>query len=249
VAARHRILDRCGHISDDRRQEFVLLSDVLGASMQTITINNPASLPYIVIPAALRRRSGLLAGDRVLLAALPREDTLAAYSVAVVDQAIRVRPGRVGSSHCRNPPGVRLVLEPGHRAPGQPPPGRALPVGDPALDGLREDPRRGPPQRPRRAQRARAPSRRAPLPVPARRRRRANHRSRQPGPQGGQAPPPPSTRRAVADTRLAEINQVATTTGNDPDLDTVLLRLHTEKPAAAAAPWPYARKISTPTSA
>ncbi|HEX5113670.1 MAG TPA: site-specific integrase [Pseudonocardiaceae bacterium] len=38
----------------------------------------------------------------------------------------------------------------------------------------------------------------------------------------------PSTRRAVADTRLAEINQVAATTGNDPALDTLLLRLHTE---------------------
>lgn len=38
----------------------------------------------------------------------------------------------------------------------------------------------------------------------------------------------PSTRRAVADTRLAEINQVTATTGNDPALDTLLLRLHTE---------------------
>lgn len=38
----------------------------------------------------------------------------------------------------------------------------------------------------------------------------------------------PSTRRAVPDTRLAEINQVAATTGNDPALDTLLLRLHTE---------------------
>jgi site-specific recombinase XerD len=38
----------------------------------------------------------------------------------------------------------------------------------------------------------------------------------------------PSTRRAVADTRLAEINQVAATTGNDPVLDALLLRLHTE---------------------
>jgi hydroxyquinol 1,2-dioxygenase len=35
-------LTRCGHITDDRRQEFILLSDVLGASMQTITVNNPA---------------------------------------------------------------------------------------------------------------------------------------------------------------------------------------------------------------
>ncbi len=31
-----------GHVTDDRRQEFILLSDVLGASMQTITINNQA---------------------------------------------------------------------------------------------------------------------------------------------------------------------------------------------------------------
>jgi site-specific recombinase XerD len=38
----------------------------------------------------------------------------------------------------------------------------------------------------------------------------------------------PSTRRAVADVRLAEINQVAATTGDDPELDTLILRLHTE---------------------
>jgi hypothetical protein len=44
---------------------------------------------YITIPAALRRRCGLYPGDRVLLAALLHEDTLAAYSLAVVDQAIR----------------------------------------------------------------------------------------------------------------------------------------------------------------
>lgn len=35
-------LTRCGHITDDKRQEFILLSDVLGASMQTITVNNQA---------------------------------------------------------------------------------------------------------------------------------------------------------------------------------------------------------------
>ncbi|HEV2375725.1 MAG TPA: site-specific integrase [Streptosporangiaceae bacterium] len=38
----------------------------------------------------------------------------------------------------------------------------------------------------------------------------------------------PSTRRALADTRLAEINETAAATGNDPALDTLLLRLHTE---------------------
>jgi hypothetical protein len=45
--------------------------------------------PYIVIPAALRRRCGLRPGDRVLLAVFPAQDALAAYSLAVVDQALR----------------------------------------------------------------------------------------------------------------------------------------------------------------
>ncbi len=35
-------LTETGHITDSRRQEFILLSDVLGVSMQTITINNEA---------------------------------------------------------------------------------------------------------------------------------------------------------------------------------------------------------------
>ncbi|MBB5157396.1 tyrosine-type recombinase/integrase [Saccharopolyspora phatthalungensis] len=38
----------------------------------------------------------------------------------------------------------------------------------------------------------------------------------------------PSTRRGLQDHRLAEINQIAATTGNDPALDALLLRLHTE---------------------
>jgi len=45
--------------------------------------------PYLVIPAALRRRYGLRPGDRVLLAVFPARDALAAYSFAVVDQALR----------------------------------------------------------------------------------------------------------------------------------------------------------------
>lgn len=35
-------LTACGHITDDRRQEFILLSDVLGISMQTVAVNNEA---------------------------------------------------------------------------------------------------------------------------------------------------------------------------------------------------------------
>ena len=38
----------------------------------------------------------------------------------------------------------------------------------------------------------------------------------------------PTTRRALPDTRLAQINQIAAVTGDDPELDTLLLRLHTE---------------------
>ncbi|GIH16156.1 tyrosine-type recombinase/integrase [Rugosimonospora africana] len=37
-----------------------------------------------------------------------------------------------------------------------------------------------------------------------------------------------STRRAIGDARLAEINQVAASTGDDPGLDSLLIRLHTE---------------------
>lgn len=43
----------------------------------------------VVIPAALRRRCGLHPGDRVLLAALPGQDALAAWPLAILDQAIR----------------------------------------------------------------------------------------------------------------------------------------------------------------
>jgi hypothetical protein len=47
------------------------------------------SCACIAIPAALRRRCGLRSGDRVLLAAIPGQDMLAALSFAVVDLALR----------------------------------------------------------------------------------------------------------------------------------------------------------------
>jgi hypothetical protein len=53
----------------------------------------------VPIPAALRHRCGLLPGDPVLLTAVPAEDTLTAYSLAVVDQALRAHipfPAREG---------------------------------------------------------------------------------------------------------------------------------------------------------
>ncbi len=54
---------------------------------------------YITIPATLRYRCGLLPGDPVLVAARPAEDTLTAYSLAVVDQALAAHipfPAREG---------------------------------------------------------------------------------------------------------------------------------------------------------
>jgi integrase/recombinase XerC len=40
--------------------------------------------------------------------------------------------------------------------------------------------------------------------------------------------PPGSTRRAIPDTQLAEINRLAANTGNDPELDSLLVRFHVE---------------------
>jgi integrase/recombinase XerC len=44
----------------------------------------------------------------------------------------------------------------------------------------------------------------------------------------GQAAPLADHRRALPDTRLAQINAITATTGDDPELDTLILRLHTE---------------------
>ena len=102
-----------------------------------MTAVNPEASRQAVVEAALvlLERMGLTPAD---LAAAPppckQVPTFAEY-VPVVSAA----------RQCRDPPGVRLVLEPGRRPLGWPPPGRADPVGDPAIDGLRQDPRGGPP--------------------------------------------------------------------------------------------------------
>ena len=59
----------------------------------------------------------------------------------------------------------------------------------------------------------------------------------------------PSTRRAVTDDRLAEICQAAADGGDDPELDTLLLRLHTEKQADVAGRSRCGPMTSTPASA
>lgn len=64
-------LTAVGHMTDDRRQEFILLSDTLGASMQTIAINNTAYVnateatvfgPFFTQDAPLIELGGDLAG-------------------------------------------------------------------------------------------------------------------------------------------------------------------------------------------
>ena len=61
-------LARCGHITDERRQEFILLSDVLGVSMLTIAVNQPpeplATEATVVRPVLRRRLPGGAARGR-----------------------------------------------------------------------------------------------------------------------------------------------------------------------------------------
>src|SRR5205807_837223 len=58
----------------------------------------------------------------------------------------------------------------------------------------------------------------------------------------------PSTRRAVPEARLAEINQIAATTGDDPNWTRCCYGCTPRPPAAAAAPWPCGRPTWTRTS-
>ncbi len=242
--------------------------------------------PYVVIPAALRRRCGLRAGDHVLLAASPGQDMLAAYSFAVVDQALRAHaplPAARGGGHDRGAPDASrqavveaalVVLErmgltpadlaavPRHRQP-VPTFAEYVPIVSAAVSAGT-----------RRAYGSywnrvveQWGARRLDEPTPSEIRQlmayvkthvvaRRNARGGRSAQEHlvaalrclyqravddgliGEAENParkvakprrlPTTRRALPDTRLAEINQVAATTGDDPELDTLILRLHTE---------------------
>jgi hypothetical protein len=59
----------------------------------------------------------------------------------------------------------------------------------------------------------------------------------------------PSTRRAVTDDRLAESCQAAADGGDDPELDTLLLRLHTETALRRGGALVLGPETSTPASA
>ena len=165
----------------DRYHSYLNRSGALrsGYRLCWLTPSAPAASQQAVVEAALvlLERMGLS----------PRRSGGRACEPGGGADVRRVRAGGVGDGQCRDAAGVRVVLEPGHRALGRPAPGRAHAVGDPAADGVGEDPRGGPPERAGRAQRAGAPGGRAALPVPAGGRRRADQRGRQPGPQGSQA--------------------------------------------------------------
>ena len=81
------------------RLTFTAAAGVVIARRDPAGMGTMPAKPYLVIPAALRRRCGLRAGDHVLLAASSGQDTLTAYSFAVVDQALRAHaqvPGGEG---------------------------------------------------------------------------------------------------------------------------------------------------------
>ncbi len=62
-------LTRTGHITDDKRQEFILLSDVLGLSMLTIAVNAPsdpdATEPTVFGPFFVRDAPEVQFGDDI----------------------------------------------------------------------------------------------------------------------------------------------------------------------------------------
>jgi integrase len=66
------------------------------------------------------------------------------------------------------------------------------------------------------------------LSLPARRVRRAHRLDRESGPQGGQTAPAAQHPSGPARRPTREIHQAAASTGDDPALDTLLLRLHIE---------------------
>jgi integrase/recombinase XerC len=59
-------------------------------------------------------------------------------------------------------------------------------------------------------------------------RRRDHHRGGEPGGEGRQPTRLASTRTALGDERIVQLVEAASTTGNDPELDALLLRLHIE---------------------
>ena len=74
----------------------------------------------------------------------------------------------------------------------------------------------------------RTPDIRSPLPLSTCRSRQSHPGNHNPALRVAKPRRQPSTRRAIPETRLAEIFAIVAVTGNDPELDTLILRLHIE---------------------
>jgi integrase/recombinase XerC len=268
------------------RLTFTAAAGVVIARRDPVGMVTMPAKPYLVIPAALRRRCGLRPGDHVLLAASPGGDTLTAYSFAVLDQALRAHaPGPwqgKAAVTAVNPEASRqaaveaalVLLERMGLTPDDltavPQPRKSVPTFAEYVPVVAAAVSNG-------TCRAYGSywnrvvehwgSRRLDEPAPseirqlmayvkthvaARRNARGGRSAEEhlvaalrclyrravddgliaeaDNPARKVAKPRrlPTTRRALPDTRLAEINEAAATTGDDPELDTLLLRLHTE---------------------
>jgi hydroxyquinol 1,2-dioxygenase len=80
-------LTEVGHMADDRRQEFVLLSDVLGISMQTVTVNeaNPDATEATVLGPFFTQDAPLIPLGGDISGAAPGEPSFIEGSVRGVD--------------------------------------------------------------------------------------------------------------------------------------------------------------------
>ncbi len=81
-------LTACGRLSDDRRQEVILLSDVLGVSMQTVAVNNEAyadATEATVVGPFFREESPYVPSGGDLAAGAPGEPCWVTGSVRDTD--------------------------------------------------------------------------------------------------------------------------------------------------------------------
>jgi hypothetical protein len=113
-----------------------------------MTTLNPSASQQAVVEAALvlLERMGLSPADLTAVPQTRKPIQTFTEHVPVVSAAVSDGTRRAYGSYWN-----RVVEQWG------PPPGRTHPIGDPAADGLRQDPCVAPPQRPGRAQRGRAP--------------------------------------------------------------------------------------------
>jgi hydroxyquinol 1,2-dioxygenase len=99
-------LTRTGQLCDDQRQEFVLLSDVLGASMATVAVNQPATPPA---PGAAPPPTESTVLGPFFVAGAPRAELGADISAGAAGQPCYVS-GTVHGGAGEPVPGARLDI-------------------------------------------------------------------------------------------------------------------------------------------